>query len=63
MADEGTSARTKVGRDNTKDPVCGSTVRSDTPYKIKMVREDRKYFFCSADCLETFRKEPSRYAA
>ena len=44
-----------------KDPVCGMSVKSDTPYKMK--REDRKYFFCSAECMEQFRKEPKRYAA
>lgn len=44
-----------------KDPVCGMTVAGDTPHKIE--HGGRTYLFCSAGCLEKFRKEPQRFAA
>lgn len=44
-----------------KDPVCGMTVEADSPHRFE--HEGTEYLFCSADCKETFRKEPARYAA
>jgi len=46
----------------TKDPICGmmvdeKTARYTTTYKNKM------YYFCSASCLETFKKDPEKYAS
>lgn len=44
-----------------KDPVCGMTVTEDTPHKLE--HGGKRYLFCSAGCLEKFKKEPARYAA
>ena len=43
-----------------KDLVCGMDV---DPAKTKhaMVHEGKDYFFCSAGCLEKFRREPGKY--
>lgn len=43
-----------------KDPVCGMTVAADTPHTME--HGGRNYVFCSAGCMEKFRKEPERYA-
>jgi Cu+-exporting ATPase len=50
-----------AGKDQRKDPVCGMTVAADSPHRIE--RAGNTYLFCSAGCLEKFRKEPERYAA
>jgi Cu+-exporting ATPase len=44
-----------------KDPVCGMQVE---PAKAagKLEHDGKAYFFCSRHCLETFRKDPARYA-
>jgi Cu+-exporting ATPase len=44
-----------------KDPVCGMTVSVDTPRRME--HDGKTYAFCSASCMEKFRKEPARYAA
>jgi P-type Cu+ transporter len=49
------------GTKEWKDPVCGMTVKADSPHKVD--RSGRTYAFCSAGCKEKFQKEPSRYAA
>ncbi len=51
----------QTGKDPRKDPVCGMTVASNSPHRIE--RAGSTYLFCSAGCLEKFRKEPERYAA
>lgn len=44
-----------------KDPVCGMTVTpSKTAVTLKYNGTD--YFFCSATCRDTFKKDPKRYA-
>ncbi len=45
-----------------KDLVCGMDV---DPVKARhsLVHEDKSYFFCSAGCLEKFRREPGKYLA
>ncbi len=45
-----------------KDLVCGMDV---DPAKTKhsVVHEGKDYFFCSAGCLEKFRREPGKYLA
>jgi len=50
-----------TGAVQQKDPVCGMTVGADTPHKLE--HGGTTYLFCSAGCMEKFRKEPSRYAA
>lgn len=44
----------------SRDPVCGMTVAADTPHKME--HGGTTYLFCSASCLEKFRKDPGRYA-
>jgi len=45
-----------------KDLVCGMDV---DPAKTKhsAVHDGKNYFFCSARCLERFRREPEKYLA
>ncbi len=43
------------------DPVCGMTVREDTPHRLE--QEGETYRFCSAGCRERFRQDPVRYLA
>ena len=43
-----------------KDPVCGMTVDFEqTPYKISY--KNQQYFFCSQNCLESFKQKPDKY--
>jgi Cu+-exporting ATPase len=44
-----------------KDPVCGMTVRLDSPHRLD--HAGATYFFCRAECLERFAREPRRYLA
>ncbi len=44
-----------------KDPVCGMTVRPDSPHAT--VHAGRTIRFCSAKCLAKFEAEPQRYLA
>ncbi|MBI2963231.1 MAG: YHS domain-containing protein, partial [Deltaproteobacteria bacterium] len=43
------------------DPVCGMTVRAESPHRT--LHEGRAYGFCSAHCVEKFRRDPARYLA
>ena len=45
---------------NVKDVVCGMNV-DPARTKHSAVHEDKKYFFCSAGCLEKFRRDPAKY--
>ncbi|RJR18763.1 MAG: YHS domain-containing protein [Nitrospiraceae bacterium] len=40
------------------DPVCGMSYTNEFS---KHTHEGKDYFFCSEDCLETFRQAPGRY--
>src|SRR5688572_19543030 len=42
-----------------KDPVCGMTVRPDSPHRSHHAGHD--YRFCSAGCREKFNANPARY--
>jgi Cu+-exporting ATPase len=42
-----------------KDPVCGMTVRPDSPHRLE--HAGHLYLFCSAGCLEKFRAHPGRF--
>jgi len=44
-----------------RDPVCGMTVRPDSPHHTE--HGGRTYRFCSASCLQRFRTEPEKYLA
>lgn len=43
-----------------RDPVCGMEVDESTPHQA--THEERRYYFCSADCKEAFKKTPQQYA-
>jgi len=47
-----------AARLGTQDPECGMTVSIDTPHRA--VRDGRLVLFCSADCLEAFRRREER---
>ena len=42
-----------------KDPVCGMTVKADTPHR--MMHDGREVLFCSAGCRTKFEADPTRY--
>ncbi|WP_202878192.1 heavy metal translocating P-type ATPase [Luteimonas marina] len=42
-----------------RDPVCGMTVREDSPHRVE--RDGRTWHFCSARCAEKFAADPARY--
>jgi Cu+-exporting ATPase len=44
-----------------RDPVCGMTVRADTPLRLE--HEGRTYGFCGPRCLERFRADPAAFLA
>ncbi|HCX32545.1 MAG TPA: YHS domain-containing protein [Rhodocyclaceae bacterium] len=44
------------------DPVCGMEIDSDAAGAIEE-HEGRRYHFCSAQCGETFKADPAKYAA
>ncbi len=49
-------------RSEAKDPVCGMTVEVATA-RYTAVYEGVKFYFCSAQCKETFDHDPAAYAA
>lgn len=42
------------------DPVCGMSV-SEQKTKFTSTHDGRAFYFCCADCKETFDKDPHRY--
>ncbi|NMG76969.1 heavy metal translocating P-type ATPase [Aromatoleum diolicum] len=45
--------------DSLTDPVCGMTVKPDSPHHTEF--EGTEYRFCGAKCLDKFRADPARY--
>ena len=43
----------------SKDPVCGMTVKADTPHRT--MHDGREVLFCSAGCRTKFEADPTRY--
>lgn len=43
------------------DPVCGMTVEPKGAFG-SATHAGKTYYFCSASCLESFKREPGRYA-
>lgn len=43
-----------------KDPICGMIVDEKT-VRFKTTHKNETYYFCSAGCLETFKKDPEKY--
>jgi Cu+-exporting ATPase len=42
-----------------KDPVCGMEVNEKKAVSYSF--EGKEYYFCNETCLESFKKEPSKY--
>jgi P-type Cu+ transporter len=41
------------GKKMAKDPVCGMFVE-ERPESIRYIKDERKYYFCSKQCLDEF---------
>ncbi|MFZ5699606.1 MAG: heavy metal translocating P-type ATPase [Pseudomonadota bacterium] len=54
-----TAAGKSEAAEELKDPVCGMTVKPDTPHRMES--EGKLHLFCNAKCLARFREDPSRY--
>lgn len=48
-------------RDETRDPVCGMTLRAESSAGTSE-HDGRTFYFCSTDCHRTFLSEPGRYS-
>ena len=44
-----------------KDPVCGMTVKADSP--LRHEHDGKTYWFCSDMCRDRFVKDPAKYLA
>lgn len=44
-----------------RDPVCGMHVTEKSPHHLE--RSGESFYFCSEKCLETFKREPGKFAA
>lgn len=49
-----------VVRPDTRDPVCGMEVVEETDHRASF--DGHEYRFCSAECLERFRRAPAEFA-
>ena len=45
-----------------KDPICGMMVDEKT-VRFKTTYKNKTYYFCSAVCLENFKKNPEKYVS
>ncbi len=43
------------GKELKRDPICGTYIPEDTPYKLKY--QGIPHYFCSEECMKTFRKK------
>src|SRR5947207_7976483 len=48
-----------VGDRPLKDPVCGMSVRAESPHRYR--HEGTEFLFCCQGCLEKFKSDPERY--
>lgn len=47
-------------KSNATDPVCGMSVQPSSAAG-SILHQGTTYYFCSAACMESFRKEPAHY--
>ncbi len=59
LAALGCSSASGPASAKVKDPVCGMEV--DPAKAVKVEREGKTYYFCSAYCKEQFEKDPAKY--
>ncbi len=57
----GTGAGSGTSMVSAKDPVCGMTVKADSPHRLE--HRGTTYLFCCAGCREKFRADPDKYLA
>ena len=43
-----------------KDPVCGMTVTAQSAHQAE--HAGKRYYFCSAGCLNKFNEDPAKFA-
>ncbi len=48
-------------REAAKDLVCGMEVTVGAEGVVAVLHKGRTYHFCSADCADTFKKDPAKY--
>ena len=53
-------AHTHPDEPELKDPVCGMTVKADTPHRT--THDGHEVLFCSAGCKTKFQADPGRYS-
>ncbi len=51
--------QTQTSDDGTKDPVCGMTVKPDSPHVVE--HGGQSYRFCSSGCRTKFAADPAKY--
>ncbi len=56
---EPTAKRATAANGAARDPVCGMTVRPNSPHQL--THDGQNYGFCSARCLEKFRTDPAGF--
>lgn len=44
-----------------KDPVCGMGVEEDAPDTVLKIVNGEKYYFCCAECMLLFSRNPQQY--
>jgi YHS domain-containing protein len=49
------AAPTGNGKELKRDPVCGTYIPEDTPYRLE--HKGTPFYFCSEACMKTFQKE------
>ncbi|MGI6036862.1 MAG: YHS domain-containing protein [Limnochordia bacterium] len=46
----------------TTDPVCGKRI-DEKQARHRVEYDEQTYYFCSQECAEKFRRQPTRYLA
>ncbi len=55
------SVDTAATAEAVKDPVCGMKVDPGDPATLKLQKEGKTWYFCSADCKKNFEANPGKY--
>ncbi len=54
--------KTEILSAEAKDPVCGMTVAKGSASKYHMTYQGKEYHFCSATCINSFKKNPQVFS-
>ncbi len=63
LASPGDALMSNSTTSQVKDPVCGMDVDSGAPRVLKTDYQGKAYYFCSDQCLRSFKENPSKYVA